>query len=92
MENNFLRLKCYYFNLFSVIFKPFKLYLDRNHHTEFYIKSVNINYFTIFKKHSHNTWLVIEDLALQATGWMNGLEMSGDIKGTIDVYRIDFQL
>ena len=44
MENNFLRLNCYYFNLFSVIFMPFKLCLNRNHHTEFYIKSVNINY------------------------------------------------
>ena len=44
MENNFLWLKYYYFNFTSVVFMPFKLYLNRNDHNEFFIKSVNINY------------------------------------------------
>ena len=44
IENNFFQLKYYYFNLFSLIFMLFRLFLDRNHHTEFSIKAFNINH------------------------------------------------
>ena len=43
IENNILWLKYYYFNFISVVFMPFKLCLNRNHHNEFFMKSVNIN-------------------------------------------------
>ena len=69
---------------------PFKLFLGRNHHTEFGINSVNVNYWCAMKL-SYYTRSSVKDHVLLAPGRINCLERSAAIKAAIDVYRVIFQ-
>lgn len=60
--------------------------LNRNHHTDFYIKSENINYLHFKTRAIHDSQ------SEEAIGRMNRLEMSAAVKVAIDVYLVDFQM